>query len=54
MAEVITRPTIDNDGNATFSESCTIRDIIRYAIECSDLQTVEFIVSTWNKYNDPT
>lgn len=51
MAEVITEPMIDAEGNATFPESCTVSDIVRYAIKCSDLETVQWIANTWKEYN---
>lgn len=47
MAEIITNPKINKYGNAIFQEKCSISDLIRYAIKCSDLETVKYLVNNW-------
>lgn len=42
--EIKTIPVIDESGNATFKDKCTIADILRYAIACSDIQTVKALI----------
>ncbi len=44
MSEVLKPPKIKKNGNAVFKESCSVADVIRYAVACSDIETVKYIV----------
>jgi hypothetical protein len=45
MAEIKQAPIEHDDGSVTFTEVHTISDIIRYAVKCSDVGTVAYIVN---------